>query len=493
MNNNIKETTLYVNKIYDNMSYYDLYGTSVFIFILITLFVFFVHSYCIILQKREEIASDWVNQRCKPQNLPFAGYIYKPDDVTAFEYTGQNFQYCVQNILVSMIAYVLQPFQYLISNLTNIFGVFSNSVNTIRKFTDLLRQRIQTFTQEVFGRILNVLIPFQQIFIALMDTFNKVQGIMTAGLYTMLGSYYGLQSLMGAIMELIIKMLSVLVAIIVGLWIMPVTWPAAASMSAVFLAIAIPLSIIVIFMSEVLHIKSSGVPKLRCFDKNTKIKMNDGSFKEIQFIQPGDILNGDNCVTSTIKVTSSNLDMYNLCNIIVSESHILKFKDKWIPVSKHPDAKLLANYNEPYLYCLNTSTKEIIINDIIFTDWDEIYDNTLEKVLKFILENKDTNDRKIKLKNIHKYLDYGLKENIDIKLTNGITKKIKDIEIGTILENSGIVYGIVKIDAETMNINLGNKNNEKYLYHLLVSNKHITTKNKIIPDYNHNIDFICKL
>jgi hypothetical protein len=43
--------------------------------------------------------------------------------------------------------------------------------------------------------------------IALMDTFQKIQGTMTAGLYTMLGSYYTLQALMGAIIELIIKIL----------------------------------------------------------------------------------------------------------------------------------------------------------------------------------------------------------------------------------------------------------------------------------------------
>ena len=51
------------------------------------------------------------------------------------------------------------------------------------------------------------MIPIQKMFIALMDIFQKIQGVMTAGLYTMLGSYYTLQSLMGSILELFVKML----------------------------------------------------------------------------------------------------------------------------------------------------------------------------------------------------------------------------------------------------------------------------------------------
>ena len=72
---------------------------------------------------------------------------------------------------------------------------------------------------------------------------------------------------------------------------MPFTWPAAASMTAVFLAIAIPLAIIIYFMTEVLHIKSSKIPKLRCFDRKTCIYLQNGTFKHIQDINVNDILN----------------------------------------------------------------------------------------------------------------------------------------------------------------------------------------------------------
>ena len=247
------------------------------------------------------------------------------------------------------------------------------SIQNIREVINKLRNNIKEFTENVLGRVLNVMIPIQKMFIALMDTFNKIQGIMTGGLYTMLGTYNTLQALMGAILELIIKVLITLVVIIVGLWVLPFTWPAAASMSAVFLAIAIPLSIIIAFMTEVLHIKTSAIPKLRCFDRKTKIYLYDNTFKFIEDVKIGDTCLDGSVITAKIKVTSKELDMYNLNGIIISGCHIIKYNNKWIPVREHPCSIRIHKYNEPYLYCLNTSTKTIILNNIIFTDWDEIY------------------------------------------------------------------------------------------------------------------------
>lgn len=474
MNNNIKlsninHTTNFINNTYDPLSFFDLYGNSVMIFIFMTLFVFLVYSYCKIMQTKKSISDDWLNQRCKPQNIPFAGFITHPEGTTAFQYTSDNFQYCVQDILKNITGYAVQPFQFMIQSLTNIFSKLSDSIQNTREATNKLRNGIKEFTKDILSRILNVLIPLQTMFIALLDTFQKIQGVMTSGLYTMLGSYYTLQSLMGAIIELIIKLLLILVTIIVGLWVMPFTWPAAASMTAVFLAISIPLAIIIYFMTEVLHIKSSKIPKLRCFDKKTRIYLQDGTFKHIQDIKVNDVLFDESIVTAKIKVTSEGLDMYNLNGIIVSESHIVNYYNKWISVKEHPLAIKIYNYNEPYLYCLNTTTKTIILNNIVYTDWDEIYDDTLDFIYYY---THTYNSRQI-----HE----GFEKDIKINLKHGEIE-IKDIIIGNILSTEGIVYGIVEL-----NNYLGNK---EPLYNLLVSNGIFISGSKKHFDYNGIIDSI---
>ena len=473
---NMKTTSQFINNTYDTLSYFDLYGNSVIGFIFITLFVFLVFSYCKVMQTKQSIADDWVNQRCKPQNIPFAGLITHPDGTTAFQYTSDNFQYCVQNILTNISGYALEPFQFIIKSLTTVFSSMSNSIQQTREVLNKLRNGIKDFAQDVLSRILNVMIPIQKMFIALMDAFQKIQGVMTGGLYTMLGTYYTLQALMGAILELIIKVLVALVIIVVGLWVLPFTWPAAASMTAVFLAIAIPLSIIIYFMSEVLHIKSSAIPKLRCFDKKTRFEMFDKSYKFIEDLKPLDVLVDGNVITAKIKITSEDLDMYNLNDIIISESHVIKYKDKWIHVKNHPDARKIEKYNEPYLYCLNTSTKTIHLNNIILTDWDEVYDSSLEFLLNYNSINAT--------ENISKIVDQGYQPDTKIKLLKE-EKSIKDINIGDILSTGGIVYGIVELN----NNNLGNEK----IYNLLVSNGEFEIGSVLHFDYNYNIDAILEL
>jgi len=345
---------------------------------------------------------------------------------------------------------------------------------------------------------------------------------MTAGLFTALGTYYTLKSLLGAIAQFIISILIALAVIIVVLWIIPFTWGFAVANTVIFVAIAIPMAVILAFMVDVLHVQTNlSIPRVKCFDKDTEITMNDGSIKKISEIKSGDILIDNNEVTACIKVESKGSSMYNLDDIVVSNSHIVKYSGKWIPVSKYPDAIKYAFYNEPHLYCLNTSNKTIQIGNYTFTDWDEIYDNDIDEILvnPFIPISK--------LNEIHCKLDSGFKGDTKIKLNDDTLRDIKNINVGDILEKGEEVYGIVEINGknvdEQFEYNLGkdlviegtsnllicdkkinhistltiNKNNKKLLnnkhdklYHLLTSKDSFYVGNIRFYDYNAAIDIL---
>jgi hypothetical protein len=407
-------------------------------------------------------------------NMLFAGLITGPPDSTAFQYTSENFQFCIQNILTNITGYALNPFHFMIDSLVKIFTEFANSIQNIRESINRIRNNFREFAENILSRVLNVMIPIQKMFIALMDAFQKIQGVMTAGLYTMLGSYYTLQSLMGAILELFVRMLVILVLIIVGLWVMPFTWPAASAMSAVFLAISIPLSIIIYFMKEVLHIKSSAIPRLRCFDEYTLITLENNNKIHIKNINVGDKLFNGSYVTAKIKVTSANLKIYKLGDIIVSESHLVQFNGKWIRVIDHPNAKEIM-YNKEFLYCLNTSNKIMDIDGLIFSDWDEIIEDKLS-----ILNKGNKNIKNVE--NIHELLDNGFEENTIV-----MNKKIKEIKIGDILENDAFVYGIVEVETGKLRKYI-NKNKPNKLYHLLTTDGNLIINTKNVKDYNNLID-----
>jgi hypothetical protein len=290
---------------------------------------------------------------------------------------------------------------------------------------------------------------------------------------------------------------------------MPFTWGAAAAATALFVSISIPMAILLAFMVNVLKVQTNlTMPKLKCFDKNTKILMNDGTLKKIKKIKIGDELYNNNIITGIIKVETKDSIMYKLNNIIVSDTHLIKYNNEWICVSNHPEAIKYENYDEPYLYCLNTSNKIIQIDKYIFADWDDLTTKILNKLKnKNIIKN--TND-------IHLYFDEGLSGTTKIKLNNNIKKCIKEIKIGDILKNEERIYGIVIINGKDIkqyryilgknhtiigssNIFNNNKkylkktlsNNKKKLYHLLTDTNYFYIKdNLVINDYNSSIDFL---
>jgi hypothetical protein len=482
----MNNTTEYVNELYDKMSYLDMYGSTVVLFICLTLFVFCIYTFCQALQKKEALVNDWANQRCKPQYIPFAGYINAPDGKSAFDYTGENFQYCMQSILVNITGNIFKPIEFLLAGVTNFFFMLSGTINQIRTVLSTLRDNISNFVQEIINRLLITIIPLQTIMIKVMDMFNKIQGIMMASLYTMLGAYVTLKSLMGAMMELVITVLVTLSIIIVGLWAAgPMMWPVAAGASVAYLGISIPLALVLYFMSDVLHIKTSSIPKLRrCFDGSTLIKMYDGTFKKITDIEPGQLLENGIIVTSKFKVDASNLKMFVLHDIIVSETHIVKYNGKWIQIGDHPDSVKKDLYKEPFLYCLNTNSKEITINGTTFSDWDELYGEELAYVLKHIsscIEVQNPNDRE----NIHRYLEVGFESDTNVYLSDNTKKHIRHIKVGDKLSTKGTVYGIVEI------LNKNPKSREK-VFHLLTTNKLFEIDGKVIRDYNDAVDSICQ-
>ena len=444
MNLKNKKNIEKLNKMYDNLTYFDTYGTSVILCVILTIIVFVIHSYFMILTQIQPIKDDWVNQRCKPQNMPFAGMINKPIDKTFSEYTQENFNYCLQDVLTGITGSAVQPLTYVTSGLTDVYGNISTDIQSGRNMFSEIRNKLKHITEEISGRILNITVPIQQIVIAFRDVMSKSQGALTSALYTSLGTYYTLKSLLGAIVEIVIKILILMAATIILLWIFPFTWGFAGTLTAFFIAISIPLAIVVIFMTVVLDIHSSGIPSVpsmkHCFDEDTMFIMENGENKRIKDISVGEKLAKGNEINCKIIVDASYSIMYELEDIIVSDSHVLCYTGKWIPVKHHPDARRIVKttYNKPYLYCFNTSSKIIRLNGITFTDWDELYGSRL-------------NDCIYKKEDIHKRLHCGLSKDTSITMSDGREKSLVDVNIGDLLWNNVTVVGIVEINGMTVN------------------------------------------
>ena len=436
-----------LKQIYKDLTYFDYYGSSTIFLILITIVFCIISCYCFVVANIQTIKNDWPNQRCNPRVMPFAGLINKPDDMTYSEFTSQNFAYCSQNIISSGVGNAVQPLTFVISSLVTLADQLKTSLDSIRDMVDNVRTNIQSISEEIMGRLINITIPLQQIIIVFRDIIGKVQGTLTATLMTLLGSYYALRSLMGAIAELIIRFLIGLVIMIAVCWLSPVGWGIAPVLTGVFVGISIYMTVILVFMSIVLKVEPSlQIPKLvKCFDADTSITMNDGSTKKICQVCVGDVLENDNAVTATFKLDATDTVMYDLNGVTVSSTHYVKFGGEWMPVSQHPDARKILTYEQPHLYCLNTSLKIIAIKGMIFCDWDEVYEEELKELKNNgLVHLHDCTD-------IHRFMDGGFVGGTKIKLKDGTLKNIQFLEPRDILINGEFVYGVVEINGKTVN------------------------------------------
>jgi len=514
---NIQTSTNKIKKLYDKLSYFDQYGNSVIFFIILTMIILFINGYCNAASHSQEIKADWINQRCKPHVIPFAGYINKPEHRTAFEFTQDNFNFCTQQILIPITVDAVSPFTYIVSGLQSIFTLIANAIQEIRMMFNNIRNAFTEIMTEVMGRILNFLIPIQQLIIAAKDTMAKVTGVMTASLYTAMGSYLALKSLLGSMVQLFILCIIILIAVMLLTFpFIPFLLPLTIAIESLVMVTSITLILIMITLTSV-GINASGnipgVPSIpSCFDKNVNIQMENGSYKSIMNIQNGEKLYRGETVTSILKLDASKTQMYNLYGTIVSGCHSVKYNNSWFKVKQHPDSKIIEKYNEPFIYCINTTNKLIIINDIIYIDWDEMYDyidTNIGDINNNIYLTKN-------LANVHKYFDSGFIGKTQITLHNNQIIDLKDVKVNDILLHGEKVYGIIEIDGKTVNnqylynyngfefiggnnlntceinINLVEKKNiknkEDVLYHLLTDKNTFYIGEIKVHDYNYAID-----
>ena len=437
-----------VEKIYKKAKYLDKYGGSVIISAVILFIFWLIVSYHLVKGQMKPIKKDWVNRRCSPAVMPFAGLINAPAGTSKIAFTGQNFSGCITTILKEVLGEILKPLYYAAHMITKLVDELKKAIDDVRKVFATLRNDITTITQEIANRILNMLAPVLVVLVKTKDILAKTAGVLTSNLLFIFGAYDTLKSLLGAFIELLIIAIIALVAAIVIAWIMPWTWPFAIILTVIFVFVAVLCAIIVYWLDKILHLTASGTPSSSCFDEDTKIETMNG-YKLIKHISPGELLADGSRVTAIFKMTAAGEDMYQYEHIVVSGSHQLMTPlGKCLAVSNHPASEYIAEYNKPYLYCLSTTSKIINIDGHIFSDWDEVDDfdwKNIKQRAKPYLPNYPCKEH------IHEYLESGLYgEYALLNYRMGKVLPLKNIQVGDNLKYGVRVLGIVKIASKDL-------------------------------------------
>lgn len=250
-----------LNYLYGDKTFTGRYGIDIIKVCVVIFFVMSAITYFQIQNKLLEVKRDWPEYRCRPDVMPFAGWINAPDGVSPIEYTKQNFMECGVNSTKGVFD---RPMTMVYTIFNVVMGVFKNILEVIERLRLLfnrMRDALKNIFLSVFYRIQNIIIPVQTMLIKMVDFFEKIKGILATFLLTFVGALWSFYSLIGSIYELVIIILIVMIIVIIVLWYIPfVGWVLAIAAIAVFLTIAIPLILLGIVSRQITRQRTSRLP-----------------------------------------------------------------------------------------------------------------------------------------------------------------------------------------------------------------------------------------
>jgi hypothetical protein len=258
-----------------------------------------------------EVSRNWPKYRCNPAIMPFAGlYGYN---------VKENFNYCVENIFKEQAGSVTGPFASILGVMVQNAMTFLKSLNSLRMMFATMVGGITKIIQEFTDRFKLV---FSQVRITaqrLQVLFQRLQGTLFSVMYM--------------------------------------------AMSGVTAGLNFGDTFIFKFLDTF------------CFPPETEIDVAGKGLIPIKDVRLGDICKKTGAkVTSTYQFYADGQPMVNLKDIQVSTNHFVSHKGVWIEAANHPDAKPCRSWSggiERPLVCLDTSSHEIPLGTMLFSDWDE--------------------------------------------------------------------------------------------------------------------------
>lgn len=521
----------FFTKVYNKAGYFDKYGDSIAISFL-SLFTFFVlYNYLRIKSNILPIRKNWEKHKCKPNIIPLAGFIQGKEDPMAF--ASKNFAECNDDILSKIIGSFTMPAFLSSSMILDVFSKLMNNVNGIRDIIATIVNLIASVMEKIMLIIFTLLKPIitllSSIFNVLINSSIILNVILNA-IQTVILTFVAFVGILIKKMVIILAAFTAtmlaLIAIVVGVpffgW-----WAAIplAIVTAAYGVLAYILSKIIIFSTDIKNIVGSSVTnedgtcdfdpfvcdpdnpeyddyccdsnnkknfpgdynhKCCCFDENTMFETIDGILP-IKELKPGMQLKDKSVINAVMCLSSSGETMYNIRNIIVSGSHKVQYDGKFINVSDHPESFKFEDENQKYkkteIYCLNTSSKKIVLNDLVFSDWDEIFAEDID-----YLKDKGYIPKEASFEYINEGFHRGFKNKDRVILNDNTKKRIVDVRVGDILKNNNKIIGTVELLTGKHSLN--NLEERDIKYNLITEKGIINVNGTVKIDYDASLFYI---
>ena len=160
-------SSTYINS---NKGYFSKYGVDLIIAIVI-IYVFAIATmYFFVINHIPQIREKWPTEKCNPLYLPFAGLVVRNSKKTGNQLVEENFNACITNILTSITNDALKPIYYAKNVATKAMNDVTHASQAVRSIFNRVRTDVQDTSEDIFGRGLNVMLPFVKMAIIMKNT-----------------------------------------------------------------------------------------------------------------------------------------------------------------------------------------------------------------------------------------------------------------------------------------------------------------------------------
>jgi len=300
--------------------------------------------YAYVKSNTEDIKANWVQYRCNPVYMPFAGMF--GDNVF------MNFQFCITSIASSFFGYALTPIYSMFGMFANMLRGILGQLNGFRAFVVGMQKFIISFFSDTIGRMTNTFSTLMRLLSIVRDLSNRIVSSAAYSVVIMSTGVNFLLSVFSFVWELLKKLVGIIIAL-----------------SIILMFVFPPLLIFFIPIGIAIGVNTDG----GCFHPDTPVQLSSGNFVPISTIKVGDILSNNAEVTATMRFTPTD-PMYMYRSVIcVSGSHAVRDSDGvWRKVEDSMNSVPYAGPPLDEIICLRTSNRRIYIYGCTFSDYDQI-------------------------------------------------------------------------------------------------------------------------
>ena len=411
----------YIKKIYKESSYLDTYGGSVVGAISIIAVVGWACSYYYIQIHMNHLRQNWNDYKCHPGVMPFAGQIKLTPGMTPFQFTSSNFSYCLNKVLVDVVKRFMEPILNMNKVILKIFNNVIEAFKIVEKVFEKIKNIFESIINYIMSKTVSIYVPFQKLLINMKDSFRKTGAIMGVLMYLIMGLDWLFFSGSKTLIFQIAIALAIGAAAILGMWLIPLTWPLAIASTVIWVAALAATILVHEWLKKIRNMTSVSFPaeptkpepppvfkaigkwvggavktvgkavssgvkavggwakRTFCFHPDTLVTMDDGSTKKMCEIKIGDILKGGNRVEAVLEIMGRSDNPFYVIysdvledEIMVTGGHYIfsKKQDKFVLVSEHEDAEKSIFWGQK-MCCLITEDHTIPVGEYVFKDWED--------------------------------------------------------------------------------------------------------------------------